>query len=89
MNKGLPGLEIPTPKFVSDLVPLPFQKNVLLDPQTSTRWKLGDHGLMRDHNGEIEWEEMARFVNKSYSEVFMESYRYALESEEKAECLKN
>ena len=83
MNKDLPGVEIPTPKFVSDLVPLPFQKDILLDPQTSTRWKLGGYGLVRDHKGEIEWEEMAGYVNKSYSEVFMESYRHALGSEEK------
>ena len=51
MSQGLPGFEIPTPKFVSDLVALPYHKGVMLDPQSNTRWKLRDNELIRDHRG--------------------------------------
>ena len=83
MNGSLPDLDVPTPKFVSDLVPLPYQPDILLDPQTQTRWRQEGHELSRDLVGEMEWEEMAGYVGKTYSDVFIESYRHALDSRKK------
>jgi hypothetical protein len=83
MSSGLPDFAVPTPKFLSELVPLPYQSSILLDPQTNTRWLLENNNLTRDHKGECEWEEMARYINKEYYDVFMESYRFALESKQK------
>tara|TARA_Y100001980_G_C14374300_1_gene178276 strand:+ start:177 stop:431 length:255 start_codon:yes stop_codon:yes gene_type:complete len=80
MTESLPPLDIPTPKFVSDLVPLPYQQTILLDPQTHTRWKRDGDTLERDLVGESEWESMAGYVGKTYNQVFMESYRFALDT---------
>ena len=77
---NLPSRDVPTPKFLSDLVPLPYDPSVLLDPHTQTRWKLEENTLIRDDVGESEWEEMASYVGKSYSSVFTESYRHALDN---------
>lgn len=78
--KDLPDINIPKPSYFAKLVPLPWQPEILLCPQTHTRWKKSTEGLQRDHDGEIGWEEMGRFVNKSYYDVFMDSYRSALDA---------
>lgn len=83
--KDLPDINLPKPSYFDKLVPLPWQPEILLCPQTHTRWKkiptrCGEDELQRDHEGEIGWEEMGRFVNKSYYDVFMDSYRSALDA---------
>jgi hypothetical protein len=82
MTKGLPDINLRPPTFFDKLVPLQFQKNILLCPQTHTRWKKTRDGLERDHDGEHGWEEMGNYVNKSYYEVFMDSYRSALQAKD-------
>jgi len=76
----LPDINIKKPSFFDKLVPLPWQPEILLCPQTHTRWKKAGNDLQRDHDGEIGWEEMGRFVDKSYYDVFMDSYRSALDA---------
>ena len=77
---SLPAADIVTPLFKSDLVPLHFQPDILLDPQTQTRWKVVDESLVRDLDGESDWEQMAQYVNQSYSDVFMSSFRASLDA---------
>ena len=81
MTKCLPSSNIRTPNFWDKLVPLPFQKDILLCPQTSTRWKKTSDGLERDHDGESGWADMATYVGKDYYDVFIDSYRSALEAQ--------
>lgn len=81
MTKGLPDINIRPPSFFDKLVPLPFQENILLCPQTHTRWLKTKDGLERDHDGELGWEEMGSYVDKSYYDVFLDSYRRALEAQ--------
>jgi hypothetical protein len=80
MNKVLPGFNIPTPQFRADLVPLPYHQDILLDPQTNTRWKLEGDSLVRDHDGEATWSKMAGYVGKTYYDVFMDTFRSALDN---------
>ena len=56
---SLPDVEVLTPTFLTDLVALPFQADILLDPQTQTRWKKDGETFVRDYEGEASWEEMA------------------------------
>ena len=76
---SLPDVEVLTPTFLTDLVALPFQADILLDPQTQTRWKKDGETFVRDYEGEASWEEMAAYVGQTYSDVSMSSYRHALE----------
>jgi len=82
MDKDLPRTKIATPRFTDKLVPLPYQKNILLCPQTHTRWKSTNGYLERDLRGERSWDEMGAYVGKSYHEVFMDSYRSALDAKQ-------
>lgn len=82
MTKCLPSNSIRIPSFWQKLVPLPYQANILLCPQTSTRWKKIPGGLERDHEGEAGWADMGSYVGKDYYDVFMDSYRSALEAQE-------
>jgi len=68
------------PNSIIGLVQLPYQKNVYLCPQTQIRWKYKDGILERDSEGEEDWKKMAEYVGKTYSNVFVDSYNYALEN---------
>lgn len=79
MNLELPPENVPTPRFLSDLVALSYEPDVYLEPQTQTRWRLFDDELNRDYDGESDWAKMAEYVGKTYSNVFCESYRRELD----------
>lgn len=79
MTESLPPVDLPKPLFLSDLVPLPYQQDIYLDPQSQARWKKVNDDLIRDHDGEADWEQMAGYVGKTYPDVFMESFRHALD----------
>lgn len=83
MNNGLPPEDLETPRFLSDLVQIPYQEDTYLCPQSQTRWKLEGNELFRDLEGERDWADMAGYVDQSYSDVFMESYRRALEAKQR------
>jgi len=80
MIKCLPNCKIQTPNFWAKLVPLQYQQDIVLCPQTSTRWKKTSEGLERDYEGEFGWADMGAYINKSYYDVFLDSYRSALEA---------
>jgi len=61
------------------LVALPYDPSVFLCFDTFTRWRETDSELLRDSQGEHEWKEMAAYVNKTYEQVFMDAYNYAIE----------
>lgn len=67
---------------LTDMVALPFQKNVFLYEETLTRWTYDKGELYRDLEGEKEWETMASYVGKIYRDVFMDSYHYALNNQQ-------
>ncbi len=81
MTKCLPNSNIRIPNFWAKLVPLPYNEGVWLCPQTSTRWKKTSESYERDHDGEQGWADMASYVGKDYYDVFIDSYRSALEAQ--------
>ena len=78
--KCLPSSNIKTPNFWAKLTPLQYQEGILLCPQTSTRWKKTSDGLERDFEGEAGWADMGAYIEKSYFDVFIDSYRTSLEA---------
>jgi len=69
--------EIPEPKM-EDLVNIPYDQQIYLCQKTLSRWRKTSKSLVRDYDGEADWHEMAAYVNKTYDQVFMETYnKYA------------
>lgn len=66
--------EIKPPKISDILVNIPYDPEIFLWKKTITRWRKSTDGFVRDYEGEADWHEMARYVNKTYKEVFMETY---------------
>jgi len=62
---------------IENMVRLPYQSEIFLCPTTQTRWIFDGKELYRDFDGENDWEQMATYVNKTYSQVFTDSYKYA------------
>ena len=69
--------EIPPPEINDKLVNIPYDSEVYLCSKTITRWRKTDDGLVRDYDGEEDWREMSKYVDKTYEQVFMETYKYA------------
>jgi len=64
---------------VRELIQLPFDQDVFLHKETQSRWFYDDdHLLQRDVDGENDWMAMAKYVGKTYAEVFFDAYNYAL-----------
>lgn len=66
--------EIFPPEMDDKLVSIPYDSRVYLCPKTVTRWRKTDDGLVRDYDGEADWREMSKYVDKTYEQVFMETY---------------
>ena len=82
MTKCLPNPNIRPPNYWDKLTPLPYNEDIFLCPQSSTRWKKTSDGFKRDHEGESGWADMAAYVGKDYFDVFLDSYRSALEAKD-------
>jgi len=66
--------ETAPPEMNDKLVNIPYDSEVYLCSKTITRWRKTDDGLVRDYDGEADWREMSKYVDKTYEQVFMETY---------------
>lgn len=77
MNDYIVDIEFEIRKDKKDLVSIPYDSDIYLCGETKTRWRLVGDDLIRDYDGEEEWQKMAAYVNKSYEEVFDEVFSYS------------
>lgn len=69
----LPSQDLPTPPG-SELRPLPYDKGVLLHFETKTRWYKSNEGIIRDLTGEREWEDMGKYIGRTYEQMFIDAW---------------
>lgn len=78
VSKEFEELEELSPPEIENLVQIPFDPDIYMCGESYTRWRKTNEGLVRDHDGETDWQEMAKYVDKTYNQVFMETYnKYA------------
>jgi len=63
---------------LSNMIPLPYQQNTFLCPESKTRWVYNKGEIYRDTDGENEWIKMGEYVGKTYEEIFAETFKYAM-----------
>jgi len=68
---------ITQPLDASNLVQIPYDKDVYICPSTLLRFRAKGDRWERDHYGEAEWSKMANYVGQSYEDVARAELDYA------------